>query len=140
MEGDECNISLGLAIGGGGLFSSNQSRNNGRKPPVQFHVLFPPQPKGEEEEEEPITEEQHVNKSRSRSKNIDEEEDTSTKDMSDGVSNQVGMRKKLRLTKEQLTLLENSFQEHNTLNSVTYRILCHILHAKYCRPHSLFLC
>ncbi|KAG1326897.1 putative Homeobox-leucine zipper protein HAT22 [Cocos nucifera] len=34
---------------------------------------------------------------------MDEEEDTSTKDMSDGVSNQVGMRKKLRLTKEQLT-------------------------------------
>ncbi|KAG1364136.1 putative Homeobox-leucine zipper protein HOX19, partial [Cocos nucifera] len=65
----------------------------------------------EEEEEKPRREEQH------KSKTINEEEDTmSAKDISDGGrNNQVG-RKKLRLTKEQLTLLENSFREHNTLN------------------------
>lgn len=131
MEEDERNISLGLAIGGGGLFTSNRSRDGGRKPPVQFHILFPPRPKAEEKGEEPIIEERHVNKSRSRSKNIDDEEDTSTKDMSDGVSNQVGMRKKLRLTREQLTLLENRFQEHNTLNQVIYIELFMLLHAKY---------
>ncbi|XP_008781928.2 homeobox-leucine zipper protein HAT22-like [Phoenix dactylifera] len=115
MEEDECNVSLGLAIGGGGYSTSNQSRDGGRKPPVQFHILFPPRPKGEEEEEEPTIEERPANKS--GSKNIDEEEDTSTNDVSGGVScNQAGKRKKLRLTKQQLTLLENSFQEHSTLN------------------------
>lgn len=115
MEEDECNIGLGLAIGGGQHFTSKNSRSGGRKPPVRLYDLFPHRRKEEEEEEEPRREKQH------EWKNIDEEEDTmSAKDTSrDGGNDQVETRKKLRLTEEQLTLLENSFREHTTLNQVT---------------------
>ncbi|XP_026660422.2 homeobox-leucine zipper protein HAT22-like [Phoenix dactylifera] len=128
MEEDECNIGLGLAIGAGRHFTSNQSGNGERKPPVQFHILFPPRPKeGEEEEEEEPTRD----KERHKSKHINEEEDSSTKDIiSDGGSNRVGMRKKLRLTKEQLTFLENSFREHNTLNQTQKQQLAYQLNLR----------
>ncbi|XP_073116926.1 homeobox-leucine zipper protein HOX15 isoform X1 [Elaeis guineensis] len=109
VEEEYCNTVLGLSIGGGGHFPSNRSHD--RKPPVQFHILFPPQLKEEEIKEETST--IGEDKKKLSRLNSDNEEDCII-----GGSNRGGTRKKLRLTNEQSMLLEDSFRTHNTLTSV----------------------
>nr|XP_010927053.1 homeobox-leucine zipper protein HOX18 [Elaeis guineensis] len=108
VEEEYCNTVLGLSIGGGGHFPSNRSHD--RKPPVQFHILFPPQLKEEEIKEETST--IGEDKKKLSRLNSDNEEDCII-----GGSNRGGTRKKLRLTNEQSMLLEDSFRTHNTLTS-----------------------
>ncbi|KAG1331923.1 putative homeobox-leucine zipper protein HOX18 [Cocos nucifera] len=113
VEEEYCNTVLGLSIGGGGDFPSNQSHD--RKPPVQFHILFPPQLTNEEEKEETSSPMGEEKKKISSSDN--EEDCIISNGMREGGSNRGGTRKKLRLTNEQSMLLEDSFRSHNTLTS-----------------------
>ncbi|WOL13473.1 homeobox-leucine zipper protein HAT22-like [Canna indica] len=113
-EGANCNTNLALAIGDYGRGAGqNQGFNHLQsKSPVKLHVLFPHHAKeeGEDEEEEEEQSKQYVSvsRSRSRSKQLEEEDDVSGRD---------NTRKKLKLTKEQLTLLEDTFRVHHTLNT-----------------------
>ncbi|CAL9766201.1 unnamed protein product [Musa acuminata subsp. burmannicoides] len=105
MAEEECNTNLSLAIDGGRQFMPGHRS----KPTLHLQVLFPHHPK-EEEEEEPIR--------IPRSKNTEEEEVISGRDTSNCSNDKLfGTRKKLKLTKEQVTLLEDRFREHNTLNT-----------------------
>ncbi|CAL9079221.1 unnamed protein product, partial [Musa textilis] len=105
MAEEECNTNLSLAIHGGRQFVPGHRS----KPALQLQVLFPHHPK-EEEEEEP--------KRIPRSKNTEEEEVISGRDTSNCSNDKLfGTRKKLKLTKEQVTLLEDRFREHNALNT-----------------------
>lgn len=107
MAEEECNTNLSLAIDGGRQFMPGHRS----KPTLQLQVLFPHHPK-EEEEEEPIR--------IPRSKNTEEEEVISGRDSSNCSNDRLfGTRKKLKLTKEQVSLLEDRFREHNTLNTVS---------------------
>lgn len=115
MEEGDCNTSLSLAIGGGRLFT----------PSTSLHVLFPHHPKEEEEESDT---QRHVG-SVSRWKELDEEEEeeedgVSGKDDSSNLGDDkpVGIRKKLKLTIEQVRLLEDSFRQRSTLNTVSGEI------------------
>ncbi|RWW42862.1 hypothetical protein BHE74_00051593 [Ensete ventricosum] len=110
MEDGECNTSLSLAIGGGRQFT----------PSTSLHLLFPRHPKEEEEDTQV-----HVG-SVSRWKELDDEEEeeeeeegVSGKDDSSNLSDDkpVGTRKKLKLTIEQVRLLEDSFRERSTLST-----------------------
>ncbi|KAF8400255.1 hypothetical protein HHK36_013553 [Tetracentron sinense] len=71
-----------------------------QKPLVQFHLSFP-----KEEIED-------HNMDQISSKTIEEHHGLANKN----TDTKISLRKKLRLTKEQSTLLENSFKEHSTLN------------------------
>ncbi|XP_073010978.1 homeobox-leucine zipper protein HAT14-like [Typha latifolia] len=93
-EEDHCNIGLALGIGlggGGGEFNLSRRRHAEAeaKPPVQFDVLFPFQV---EEGKEQV-------------------QSKSTEDDDNG-----GTRKKLRLNKEQSSLLEDCFRTQHTLS------------------------
>ncbi|CAA6662328.1 unnamed protein product [Spirodela intermedia] len=113
-----CNTNLTLGFGG----AAKWRLAGGETPPVHFHHLFPTRPKGEavgdvveEEKEDQVTasltyEEKGATKLYPRKA----EEEAVDK----GGPNESGARKKLRLTKEQSTLLENSFRERNTLTHV----------------------
>ncbi|CAD5190043.1 unnamed protein product [Musa acuminata subsp. malaccensis] len=123
MEEGDCNTSLSLAIGGGRQFT----------PSTSLHVLFPHHPKQEEEEEEDTH--RHVG-SVSRWKELDEEEEeedgVSGKDDSSNLSDDkpVGTRKKLKLTIEQVRLLEDSFRHRSTLNTTQKQDLAHRLNIR----------
>lgn len=104
MEEGECSTNLGLAIGGGG---------KEYKPSVKFHVLFPRHSlimKEEEDNDKEAEQSSKVNVSIFRSRNLDEEE---------AVTGGNNTRKKLKLTEEQIMLLEDNFREHKTLNTVS---------------------
>lgn len=91
MIEEECNVNLSLAVGGAGDAPSSRSLQQKKKTslPFQFHNLFVrAQPKEEEE----------------------------AKDIDCGGGG--GKRKKLRLSTEQLNLLEESFKAHTTLAPV----------------------
>ncbi|KAG6485674.1 hypothetical protein ZIOFF_054237 [Zingiber officinale] len=94
-EEEECNTRLALGIGGYGL--KNNARNSTSA--LHFDALFPIQFKEEQEE-------------------LDE--GTSGKETSNCSSERhsAGARKKLKLTREQVMLLEESFSEHSTLNTI----------------------
>ncbi|KAF6161766.1 hypothetical protein GIB67_013843 [Kingdonia uniflora] len=121
-QGEEaCKTALDLCLGlslGQGQYVTKLDQNQKRKRDVQFHVLFP-SPKKEignyigTSSTKPIyenREEKNVNAIRKGYGN------SSSNNEDDSDVN--GMRKKLRLTKEQSTILEDCFDEHNTLNSV----------------------
>lgn len=91
-EEEECNTRLALGIGGYGLKNARNSTST-----LHFDALFPIQLK-EEEEDEVVSGKETSNCSSER--------------------HPVGTRKKLKLTREQVMLLEESFKEHTTLNTV----------------------
>ena len=104
MEEEEiCNTGLVLGIGPIGCGVSKKKCHLQQKPPVRFHLLFPS-----------VDEEQEVDGS--SSKVTDEGEDYGSRVGNDHERNHT--RKKLRLSKEQSSLLEDSFKEHNTLTPV----------------------
>ncbi|KAK9097425.1 hypothetical protein Sjap_022922 [Stephania japonica] len=115
MEEEEvCDVGIGLRLGGGG---SGHEQN----PPVRLHLLFPLHPK-----EEISCEEQNVDQSSCMAVDEEEEqiEETYTNILISGSNNSTSSnnnkyrntKKKLRLTKEQLALLENCFKRHSTVN------------------------
>lgn len=63
-----------------------------------------------------------------------EEERISRKNIADQEQDEEGPRKKLRLTKEQSLVLEDSFKEHSTLNPVIFSNFDDLLH----QPFSFF--
>ncbi|XP_020258413.1 homeobox-leucine zipper protein HOX11-like [Asparagus officinalis] len=99
--GEDLQGNIGLGLGIGEVFASCQQSN---KPPVQLNLFFPSWTKEEDEGDKGLITTKEGEKyaiiPRFRKTNED-----------DG-----GVRKKLRLTKEQSTILEESFKIHNTLN------------------------
>lgn len=113
MEGEDSGAWLGLGIGGG---CAPRRSHGERTPSVQLDVLFPQRVK----EERGCDHEQAVNKkggkgARQMIKTGDDGRRSHGASPSDG-GNDGGTRKKLRLTKEQSTLLEDSFRVHNILS------------------------
>lgn len=98
---------LGLGIGGGGSGGCDLMQRNNR-PPVQFDLLFPPQ--GVVEGVAASKKAEKGGGGRKRLKVV-----TGTAD-EDGQQ-PPGARKKLRLTNEQSTLLEDTFRAHNILSN-----------------------
>ena len=99
----QCHTGLGLSLGIGEVFVSRQRP---KKTPVQLNLLFPPWMKEEDQEEGQVTTKEEKKQAGAlRSLPRDREKEGST-------------RKKLRLSKEQSTILEESFRVHNTLNPV----------------------
>lgn len=110
MEVEGCDTNLSLSIGGVGrqLMSCIKRNECKEKPPIN-------QLQEKEDEEEEEEDDYSVRKRRSKSRS----EDTVTANQFNVNSGYRGGRKKLRLSKEQIGLLEDSFMEHNTLNSVS---------------------
>ncbi|XP_058113248.1 homeobox-leucine zipper protein HAT22-like [Magnolia sinica] len=105
-EEDSCNTGLVLGVGHGSLPFEPHHDLLQRKPPIRLHILFPTHT------DRPIVEEQNeVYRSKSKATNEEEEDVNSNSDMN--IKNIA--RKKLRLTKEQSSLLEETFKDHNTL-------------------------
>ncbi|XP_077222384.1 homeobox-leucine zipper protein HAT14-like [Tasmannia lanceolata] len=102
-EEGSCNTGLVLGIGRGN-FSDESRRDRQRKTPIQFHILFPTTT---------INEEHDVDRSSSKTTDEDDDEEDANRNTHKIENNNT--RKKLRLTKEQSTLLEDSFREHTTL-------------------------
>ncbi|KAJ8634552.1 hypothetical protein MRB53_008819 [Persea americana] len=116
MEEEEiCNTGLVLGIGPIGCGVSKKKCHLQQKPPVRFHLLFPS-----------VDEEQEVDGS--SSKVTDEGEDYGSRVGNDHERNHT--RKKLRLSKEQSSLLEDSFKEHNTLTPMEKQELAEKLNLK----------
>ncbi|KAK9099878.1 hypothetical protein Scep_023308 [Stephania cephalantha] len=127
-EGEVCDVGIGLRLGGGAFVAKIRSGHE-QNPPVRLHLLFPLHPK-----EEISCEEQSVDQSSCMA--VDEEEEqieetntstilisgsnngTSSNNNNNNNNNNKysNTKKKLRLTKEQLALLENCFKRHSTLN------------------------
>ncbi|XP_074586682.1 homeobox-leucine zipper protein HAT14-like [Curcuma longa] len=103
MQADECDTNLALSIGGG-EFKSNNDHGDGEKP-SDCLALFPSQ-EGEEAD---------GRAARKRPQSVSRSEDSEATETG-GVKEASG-KKKLRLSKEQLALLEHNFTEHNVLNS-----------------------
>ncbi|XP_042444490.1 homeobox-leucine zipper protein HAT22-like isoform X1 [Zingiber officinale] len=93
-EEEECNTRLALGIGDYGLKSNARDSTS----TLHFDALFPIQFKEEQEElDEGVSGKETSNCSSER--------------------HSVGARKKLKLTREQVMLLEESFSQHSTLNT-----------------------
>ncbi|XP_074577704.1 homeobox-leucine zipper protein HAT14-like isoform X2 [Curcuma longa] len=112
MRVDGCNTNLGLSIGGG-EFTSNKhhGREEIRRPPSNRFTLFPRRPAAGEGDD----------RVRKRPRSASRSEDGEAAENGDAKEARRderagGRRKKLRLSKEQLAFLENSFTEHSTLN------------------------
>ncbi|KAK8954031.1 Homeobox-leucine zipper protein HAT9 [Platanthera zijinensis] len=101
MGQELCDTKLGLAMGGGDNSASTIIRDGEMKPQVRLHLWFPFDGNEEEEEEAKteITESMKMDTHKTKEDNC-------------------SVRKKLRLTKEQYTLLEDSFRCNQTLTPV----------------------
>ncbi|XP_031480993.1 homeobox-leucine zipper protein HOX15-like [Nymphaea colorata] len=100
MDGDSSDTSLALGLGRG----NPDVHGREREKVIKFHVLFPPK-KSESEKR--------------KSEELSEEEE---EEMEDEGDNRNG-RKKLKLTLEQSSLLEQSFREQRTLSPNQKQIL-----------------
>ncbi|KAG6531661.1 homeobox-leucine zipper protein HOX15-like [Zingiber officinale] len=98
---DGCNTNLALSLGGG-EFKSNRRHGREETPPNNRFALFPRQQVGEGDD-----------RVRKRLRSPSRSEDSEAAEAGDAKE---ARRKKLRLNKEQLAFLEDSFTEHSTLN------------------------
>nr|DAD45683.1 TPA_asm: hypothetical protein HUJ06_003913 [Nelumbo nucifera] len=122
-EAAACDIGLSLGLGHRGEFVPRRNRQKPAAPAQFYACLFP----SDQPKEEIIEEKVYVD--RSGLKRIEEVDDhhnnnsTSNNSSSshtttnDDSNNKNKMRKKLRLTKEQSMLLEDSFKQNRTLNT-----------------------
>ncbi|KAH0458743.1 hypothetical protein IEQ34_011557 [Dendrobium chrysotoxum] len=110
MGEELCDTELTLAIKGGGFSATQYShRPEVTKPPVRLHLCFPPFLKKEEDEDR---------EQKSKSIELKNLQMNKSKNKKEDNEDEHGMiRKKLRLTNEQSTLLERSFCSHKTLTS-----------------------
>ncbi|PQP96806.1 homeobox-leucine zipper protein HAT22 [Prunus yedoensis var. nudiflora] len=115
MGGDEetCNTKLALGLGVGEYASRQEMRKKEDHPLVCLDLSFALCPK-----QEVASLGDHMeNRSSLRAMDEDEESERSIGTNNKSIiMNKNGLRKKLRLTKEQSTLLEESFSRHSTLN------------------------
>jgi hypothetical protein len=116
MEAEDFGKSwLGLGIGGGDLKRSHGERRSSSA--VRLDLLFPQSVK-----EEAAVGAKAENGARKRLKITDDDDARLSHEPSpsdDGGDGSAGTRKKLRLTKEQSTLLEDTFRAHNILSHVS---------------------
>ncbi|CAN6215775.1 unnamed protein product [Urochloa humidicola] len=113
MEAEDFGKSwLGLGIGGGDLKRSHGERRS--SPAVQFDMLFPRDVK--EEDAVGTKPEKGARKRLLRIADDDGRRSHEPSPSDDGGDGGAGTRKKLRLTKEQSTLLEDTFRAHNILS------------------------
>jgi hypothetical protein len=123
MEKEDLGAWLGLAIGGGsggGGAVSHGHEDERRSDPVRFDALFSLCGKQVRDRDEQATRKTGGIGATQRMKVGDDDDGRSSSGRpcpSDGSSDG-GRRKKLRLTKEQCTLLEDSFRAHNILSHV----------------------
>ncbi|KAL6603233.1 hypothetical protein ACP70R_043594 [Stipagrostis hirtigluma subsp. patula] len=120
MEGEDFGtwLRLGLGDGGGGVCSPRCRSDSERRSLVQFDVLFPESVKEHKGagdiNEKPLSKKAEKG-ARKRLKITDDDgqshDPSASEEGDDG-----GARKKLRLTKEQATLLEDTFRAHNILS------------------------
>ncbi|KAH0459109.1 hypothetical protein IEQ34_011923 [Dendrobium chrysotoxum] len=109
MGEELCDTELTLAIKGGGFSATHSHRREVTKPPVRLHLCFPPFLKKEEDEDR---------EQKSKSIELKNLQMNKSKNKKEDNEDENGMiRKKLRLTNEQSTLLERSFCSHKTLTS-----------------------
>ena len=108
---------LGLGIGGGCDLMKRS------RPPVQFDLMLFPQ--SVKEEAAVTTASKKAEKGARKRLKVTADDDgqsshggPSPSDDDDGAAGGAGTRKKLRLTKEQSTLLEDTFRAHNILSHV----------------------
>jgi homeobox-leucine zipper protein len=111
MEDDEaCNTRLRLGLGLGDYVPRRKEHDQKEKPVVCLDLTFALRPKHEA-----------INKTeRSSFKKMDRDEEFPNKE-NDSINNKKESgRKKLRLTKEQSSFLEDSFKLHSTLTPVLF--------------------
>jgi len=110
---------LGLGIGGGGGGCDLMKRS---RPPVQFDLMLFPQ--SVKEEAAVTTASKKAEKGARKRLKVTADDDGQSSQGGpspsddDGAAGGAGTRKKLRLTKEQSTLLEDTFRAHNILSHV----------------------
>uniref|UniRef100_A0ACD5UIL7 Uncharacterized protein n=1 Tax=Avena sativa TaxID=4498 RepID=A0ACD5UIL7_AVESA len=119
MERENLGAWLGLAIGGGGGVRRGHEDER-RHDPVRFDALFPRRGKEERDHDEHTARKTVTQGAKQRMKVGDDggRSSSSCPCPSDGGSVDGGRRKKLRLTREQCTLLEDSFRAHSILSHV----------------------
>lgn len=120
MEQEDLGAWLGLAIGGGGGDARRHGHEDERRSdPVRFDALFSLCGKQERDRDEHAARKTGGKGATHRIKVGDDDGRSSSNGPcpSDGGGDG-GRRKKLRLTKEQCTLLEDSFRAHNILSHV----------------------
>jgi hypothetical protein len=115
MEREDLGAWLGLAIGGGegGAAGMHGHEDERRSDPVRFDALFSLCCKQELDRDEHAARKTGGKGATKRVGADDGRSSSNSPCSSDG-----GRRKKLRLTKEQCTLLEDSFRAHNILSHV----------------------
>ncbi|XP_071694305.1 homeobox-leucine zipper protein HOX17-like [Rutidosis leptorrhynchoides] len=120
-EEERCNTTLGLGIGLGMKCEKQSAKEN--KKGFWLNLSLPLYPKTEKSDyDHKINDDQKADHDHISSKTMDDqEEDRSLKrnvnNANIGDNNGDGSRKKLKLTTEQTTLLEDSFKTHSTLNT-----------------------
>ncbi|XP_027333512.1 homeobox-leucine zipper protein HAT22-like [Abrus precatorius] len=123
MEDDgECITGLHLGLGMGGHVPRKEKQKE-NKPEVCLELAFELCPKGE------AIDVNHNKANRISLERIHEYPNEKSTD-SDNSNNKNGCRKKLRLTKEQSAMLENTFKLHSTLNPVQKQALADQLNLK----------
>lgn len=140
-EDEYCNTGLGLKLGMTHYVPKGPKRRNNDKSRVCLDLSFTLCPKEQEgkgkDEDEEEEEEKSISIRGSSFKSVhhqDDEEHANDKG-NDFISiNKNSSRKKLKLTKEQSTLLEDSFKLHTTLNPVCVIIIYILFYF-----HSIFL-
>ncbi|XP_057981308.1 homeobox-leucine zipper protein HAT14-like [Malania oleifera] len=125
---EACNIntSLGLGVGlgvGGGEYMARDWRRKEKekKPSVRLDVSFALHPCKQETTVDAARRRRAEGCNNSNVLNVEEEKYYTKSRNSTNISGSA--RKKLRLTKDQTTLLEHSFKLHTTLNSMDKQIL-----------------
>lgn len=116
--GDDCDLGLGLAIGG--CEFKPVFNHDSKQLPGNQNILFPPRVKENIRDRE-VGISSKGEGERAGIKRPKQEEGFVAKDLSDsaGDDSSSGLtRKKLRLTKEQSSLLEDSFRAQQILSSV----------------------
>ncbi|XP_050374108.1 homeobox-leucine zipper protein HOX1-like [Argentina anserina] len=128
---EACNTRLQLGLGSGGYAPRQEMRNKDR-PLVCLDLLsialLPKQ-------EKIANVDHHMENGSSMTMNFIDEDDEDRSRTTDQAESEIsnikdGARKKLRLTKEQTTLLEDSFKRHSTLNPTQKHALAGLLHLK----------
>jgi hypothetical protein len=122
---EECNTGLCLGLGGGHVAKKEKKQKLVNKPLMAcFDLAFELSPKGEAMN---VYNNNHNNMKKKKGERLSLERQqnypnvtssTDSENNNNNNNNNNDSRKKLRLTKEQSTILENTFKLHNTLNPV----------------------
>lgn len=112
-------LGLGLGLGSGHVPKKNKQKEN--KAVACLDLAFELCPKGEEAINVNLHHHHHEKVERISLERIHEYPNEKSTD-SDNSNNNNRCRKKLRLSKEQSSMLENSFKQHSTLNPVFIHI------------------